>query len=116
MSGDDDWSEVESKWPPRTQLSRIRVLAPEAERVLTIVCGTRVVAAVWPIWASEKAVVTVDETTPLGLVTRRVVASCRCKRRMHVLDLDKVTTAAIAPHTTTPRTRKVAVRDVSPDR
>jgi len=113
---DDDWSEVESKWAPRAQHSRIRVLAPEAERVLTIVCGTRVVAAVWPIWASEKCIVTVDETMPLDLVTRRVVARCRCKRRLHVLDLDQVTTAALAPHTTAPRTLKVAVRDVSPDR
>lgn len=116
VTGDEDWSEVEYKWPPRTQLSRIRVLAPEAERVLTIVCGTHIVAAVWPIWASEKHIVTADESMPLGAVTRRVVAPCRCGRRLHVLDLDKVTTAALAAHTTAPRKLKVAVRNVSPDR
>lgn len=74
----------------RAQHSNIGVLAPEAERVLTIVCGGRVVAAVWPVCSPQKYIVTAIGATPLDIVGRRVVAPCQCRRRQHVLDLDRV--------------------------
>ncbi len=87
MSDDDFAAPVKHV---RAQHANIGVLAPNAERVLTVMCGRRVVAAVWPVWSPRKYVVTAAEAAPLDLVTRRVVAPCQCKRAQHVLDLDKL--------------------------
>jgi len=87
VSDEDDFTSL--TWV-RAQHSNIREIAPPSERVLEVLCGSRVVAAVWPKWGAETFAVTVDGPTRLDSASRTVVAGCACKRRQHVLDLGKI--------------------------
>jgi hypothetical protein len=113
----DEGDDVTVVWA-RARLSRIGEMAPPSEQVLTLVCGSRVVAAVWPKWSTERFVVTELETTRLDdSQRRRLLAGCRCRRRQHVLDLDKVATAVREMHRpANKRAPNVPVLRVAPDR
>ncbi len=72
-------------------------MAPESERVLTVTCGSRVVAALWPAWSPDKFLVTALQTVVMSHRVRHVAAPCHCKARVHMIDLDKL--AAVASST-----------------
>ncbi len=79
-------------WAKQPSHSRVHHLAPADEATLTIMCGKRVLARVWPRGVADKLfIVTTRGMFPL--LSRRwtgEVAPCACRRRTHVIDRPKL--------------------------
>ena len=113
---EDDWDGAFAAPVKRVRArpSRIGEYAPEAERVLTVACIDGVAAAVRVPPSRERLVVTALTDTPLDGATRSAIAPCRCPRRQHVLDLDKLAAVvAEMPREAGRKTPRVSVADVA---
>jgi hypothetical protein len=120
-----DWTEDEEGWAYHgwargAQHSEVTRLAPTDETALTIRCGRRILARVWP-WgapATRQFIVTTSGRSPL-LDARWPAhpASCACRRRAHLIDREKLVEALAEVATVQPsRQPSVSITGVSRDK
>jgi len=99
----DDQEFAAHRRPLRYRSSAVRKMAPDDETVLSVMCGSRLLARVWPRTApaADRYLVTpgapglAADAVPMSSEPRlAVVAHCRCGRSVHTIDLDRVAESA----------------------
>ncbi len=97
-------------WARQPQHSEVKRLAPTSEAALTITCGRRVLARVWPRRPLERQFLVtafgrsklLDDNWPAA------PAPCACDRRVHLLDRAALI-AAVEEYRDVPASRKPEV-------